>query len=434
MSRKTTKRKSTRAKVLRAPFPWFGGKSRAAPLIWSAFGDVANYVEPFAGSLAVLLSRPTEPRIETVNDLDAMVANFGRAVQHDPEAVAAAADWPVNEADLHARHRWLVTRKKFRERMHHEAHYFDAKVAGWWVWGICQWIGSGWCSMPEPETDVESPNTRPHLGHGEGVHKDQRDNEKRPHLWRGGVGVHSRGAGVDSQQRPDLSASRGIASGRARNLANASGWDKRPVLGRGGRGVGRTLFEQLPNIRGSRSAAGLGVHASGLSKKMPDISGLHGQSGRGILASGSSRGPLLQWMGELAERLRRVRVCCGDWTRVLGPSSTEKIGTTGILLDPPYSAKSGRDKSLYGCEDLEVAHAVRDWAIEHGDNPRLRIALCGYEGEHEMPSTWRKVAWKAVGGYASSAGNHENAKRERIWLSPHCLDGRGQVEMFPEVS
>ncbi len=42
--------------MLKAPFPWFGGKSRAAELIWSRLGDVSNYVEPFAGSLAVLLA------------------------------------------------------------------------------------------------------------------------------------------------------------------------------------------------------------------------------------------------------------------------------------------------------------------------------------------------------------------------------------------
>lgn len=41
-----------------------------AHIVWSHFGDVRNYVEPFAGSLAVLLGRPTEPKIETVNDLD----------------------------------------------------------------------------------------------------------------------------------------------------------------------------------------------------------------------------------------------------------------------------------------------------------------------------------------------------------------------------
>lgn len=41
--------------MIKAPFPWFGGKSRAAPLVWQALGDVKNFVEPFAGSLAVLL-------------------------------------------------------------------------------------------------------------------------------------------------------------------------------------------------------------------------------------------------------------------------------------------------------------------------------------------------------------------------------------------
>lgn len=42
-----------RRAALKAPFPWFGGKSRVAPLIWARFGEVRNYVEPFAGSLAV---------------------------------------------------------------------------------------------------------------------------------------------------------------------------------------------------------------------------------------------------------------------------------------------------------------------------------------------------------------------------------------------
>lgn len=35
---------------LRAPFPWFGGKRRVASLVWERFGNVPNYVEPFAGS------------------------------------------------------------------------------------------------------------------------------------------------------------------------------------------------------------------------------------------------------------------------------------------------------------------------------------------------------------------------------------------------
>ena len=42
---------------LRAPFPYFGGKARAAPEVWRRFGDVKNYVEPFFGGGAVLLDR-----------------------------------------------------------------------------------------------------------------------------------------------------------------------------------------------------------------------------------------------------------------------------------------------------------------------------------------------------------------------------------------
>lgn len=143
-----------KAPALKAPFPWFGGKSRVSHLVWNAFGDVANYVEPFAGSLAVLLGRPHAPRIETVNDLDCYLANFWRAVQYAPEEVARWADWPVNEIDLHARHRWLVAQSEFRERMRADPEYFDARVAGWWVWGICQWIGGGWCSV-EPMSNGE---------------------------------------------------------------------------------------------------------------------------------------------------------------------------------------------------------------------------------------------------------------------------------------
>lgn len=56
----------------RAPFPWFGGKSRAADLIWSRFGtDCGNYVEPFLGSAAVWLLRPSAyDGWGTLNDLD----------------------------------------------------------------------------------------------------------------------------------------------------------------------------------------------------------------------------------------------------------------------------------------------------------------------------------------------------------------------------
>jgi hypothetical protein len=141
-------------------------------------------------------------------------------------------------------------------------------------------------------------------------------------------------------------------------------------------------------------------------------------AGRGIHAPTAG---LYRWMQALADRLRWVRICCGDFERVLGPSVTTKIGATAVLLDAPYRPSAGRDPSIYAEEDLTASARAREWALAHGDDPGFRIALCGYEGEHEMPANWRKVAWKASGGYAASAGNTENAHRERIWFSPHCL-------------
>lgn len=167
---------------LRAPFPWFGGKSRIAATVWEALGDVPNYVEPFFGSGAVLLARPHSPRIETVNDLDGMVSNFWRAVRAAPEEVAKHADWPVIEQDLHARHDWLCgQRESLTARLIEDPEFYDAKVAGWWCWGACAWIGSGWCR--------EISRKLPHLGNaGRGV------NRQLPHLGNAGQGIHSASA------------------------------------------------------------------------------------------------------------------------------------------------------------------------------------------------------------------------------------------------
>ena len=136
---------------LQAPFPWFGGKSTVAGLVWARFGDVPNYVEPFFGSGAVLLGRPHGPKTETINDLDGLVANFWRAIQRDPDETARWADNPVNEADLHARHAWIVQRLEAHQaRMMADPDYFDARMAGYWVYGMCSWISSGFASGNGP--------------------------------------------------------------------------------------------------------------------------------------------------------------------------------------------------------------------------------------------------------------------------------------------
>ena len=325
-------------RALQAPFPWFGGKSRVAPILWRAFGpSVPNYVEPLAGGLAVLLARPGgQGHYETVNDRDCYLSNFWRAVRADPEQVAAHADWPVNEADLHARPVWLAAQVEFRDRMLADPEYFDARIAGWWVWGVSQWIGDGWCR----ET-----------GRGPG--------------------------------------------------------QKRMPAAAGAKGAHRTRLPGIANARGTH---------------------------------GLSKPPCLEWFVELAARLRRVRVCCGDWQRVLGDSvlGISSSGTAGgmspaaVLFDPPYSSDFRGTRPIYALDDFSISRAVREWCLEHGDDPRLRIALCGYEGEHAMPRSWRVHAWKAHGGYGVRNPDNHNKRRERVWLSPHCLPFEQQRELFGE--
>ena len=174
---------------MHAPFPYFGGKSRAAPLVWSLLGNPPNYVEPFCGSAAMLLARPDGPgNVETVNDACGFIANFWRAVACDPDAVAHYADWPVNEIDLTARHGWLVNRSERLRWSLDDPDFYDAKIAGWWVWGACNWLGSGWCEGRGPwrsnGAEVVDSRQLPHLSAGAGI------NRQLPHLGNAGQGIN----------------------------------------------------------------------------------------------------------------------------------------------------------------------------------------------------------------------------------------------------
>ena len=286
-----------------------------ADLVWARFGDTPNYIELFFGSGAVMLARPHAAKTETVNDANAFLSNFWRALQADPDAVARYADWPVNECDLFARHQWLVTTGAgIVEQIKADPEWFDAKIAGFWVWGACAWIGSGWCAGQSS--------------------------------W-----------GADSA----------------------------------------SVSNQIPHLR----SVGMGVH-----QKSVATAGLY------------------DYLHELSERLRRVRVCCGDWSRIMGPSVTVVHGMTAVFLDPPYSESERAE--VYATETPGVAVDVRDWCLANGNDPLLRTALCGYAGEgHDLleAAGWECVAWKASGGYGNIGKGRgaDNAKRERIWFSPNCL-------------
>src|SRR5574340_1168201 len=302
-------------------FPYYGGKSRIAPAIWERFGTVDRYIEPFAGSLAVLFARPEPFRgREIVNDVDGLLVNTWRALAADPEAVARWVDWPRTESDLHARHAWLVgQRERLTARLEGDPDWYDAKAAGWWLWGISLWIGGGWC------------------------------------------------AGTGSW---------GVVAGELVGV------------GAGGRVSRKRLFLDQ----------GKGVH-------------------RGDRAES-----LVALFRAYAERLRDVDILAGDWRRaVTGAVLGATRQTCAVYLDPPYAETAGRTTGLYAQDSLAVAHDVRTWALEAGSDPRLRIALSGYEGEHAMPVEWECPAWSTAGGMAPTETGRANRRREGVWFSPAWL-------------
>lgn len=69
--------------ALRPPLTYYGGKTSLAARIAALLPAHTHYVEPFAGSLAVLLAK-TPARMETVNDRDGDLMCFWRVLRDRP--------------------------------------------------------------------------------------------------------------------------------------------------------------------------------------------------------------------------------------------------------------------------------------------------------------------------------------------------------------
>ena len=306
---------------LKAPFPYFGGKSLIGPRVWELFGPVDNYVEPFAGSLAVLLARPSPVSgPETVNDWSAHIANVWRAIQRNPQELAALCVGPVCEIETEATHNALVQGElELRTRMG-DPDYCDICAAAWWIKGANEWIGRGWCD-------------------GSGPWQWSRD----------------------------------------------GGWAKR----NGGTGVNR----QLPHL---------------------------GNDGRGEYDQRVAW--LRDWFCALRDRLCETRITCGDWSRVLRPPTTTKLGLTAVFLDPPYDST----EYVYGAGMASISQDVRNWCIANGADTLLRIILCGRAAEHDelLEHGWSRESWTTRNGY-SGAGNNDT---ETLWFN--FAKDENQMELF----
>ncbi|WP_079575836.1 DNA adenine methylase [Mycobacteroides abscessus] len=73
--------------AVKPPVAYYGAKTSLAPRIVSMFPEHKRYVEPYAGSLAVLLAKP-QSRHEVVNDLDHNLMVFWKVLRDSPEELA----------------------------------------------------------------------------------------------------------------------------------------------------------------------------------------------------------------------------------------------------------------------------------------------------------------------------------------------------------
>jgi len=226
------------------------------------------------------------------------------------------------------------------------------------------------------------------------------------------IDYHARLAWLQQRRTPDLVA--WMEGDPEAHDAKAAGWWLYVVAcGIGdpfGPGSWRVVDGHL------RKLPHLGDAGQGVNRELPHL----GDAGQGQLES---------YMGQLADRLRRVRITCGSWQRVVKPSVTRSgtggDGTRAIFLDPPY-ATSG---DLYAHVDADVGVAVRDWCVTA---PReLRVILCGYDTEHDalLAHGWTVTEGKAGRG-AGYSTNGANGRRERLWLSPACI-GTTQPSLLP---
>ncbi len=341
--------------------------------------------------------------------------NAWRAMRFAPDEVARWCDWPVNHVDLRARKLALQrNRERLLTGLISDPKWHDAELAGYWIWGMSCWIGSGFMSNNSEQVPAL---TRP----GRGVNQGQ-TLDGIPQIATGNGGD---GKGINALgQRPYLS---GGGGGDGRGI-NALG--KRPRLaGWGEFGVNR-IDERpqpggIPHIgsSGDHGGGGHGVHQLGGGWGKSKASAPRSLPDYDVSVTEPYNVNLYKWFRALSERLRYVRVVCGDWSRVCGGNWQDNSGDVGLYFDPPYSGAAKRQADIYSTDSLTVADDIRTWCLERGSRPTYRIVLSGYYEEHEslLSAGWTVRRWKAAGGYSKGGSQAvENSKREALFLSPHC--------------
>ena len=149
------------------------------------------FIEPFCGSAAVLLAAPRPASLEVVCDMNGFIANFWRAVKHQPGRVAEWADYPVSHIDMGAAHVWLMDqRERIGAGLMDIEWPGDAKTAGRWLHGQCSWIGSGWCEWSRQQRGEGRPGGPGQIPHASDAGMGVQAAGRIPHASDAGMGDH----------------------------------------------------------------------------------------------------------------------------------------------------------------------------------------------------------------------------------------------------
>jgi len=144
---------------------------------------------------------------------------------------------------------------------------------------------------------------------------------------------------------------------------------------------------KIPHV----SDAGMGVQS-----KIPHVS----DAGMGVK----------DWFLYLANRLEKVRVIHGDWSRCLNHHYGGEA--TAIFFDPPYKGF----ESLYhkDAQKKLVAEDVENWCRDNSGG--IKISLCGHAGDYDLPG-WDVFLWSRK---SPTYGGTKTTDQEAIWFSPSC--------------
>ncbi len=108
-------------------FARHGAKSKFRERLINLFPKHHTYVEPFGGSMKILLWKKKKSKIEIVNDADKYLINFWRFVQTHPDELAERInDLPTSEAIFHEFQKKISHMSKFMQAV---AFYYVQRLA-----------------------------------------------------------------------------------------------------------------------------------------------------------------------------------------------------------------------------------------------------------------------------------------------------------------